>query len=503
MMKRNSKDIWVFTAILLSSALPASAANWEITQSFCPEEIVLALSEQNVRPIPVGCEVVDCCPGCPKTDALDWRIRLEGPFAKSVVLKFTNMPPSAFKNLEIKGNAKLLDDSVVLISPGESRIVGFDLRRQDRPPTATPYFMINQPAVRRVLAASKEKEYSTDVDEIKLLIEQMLGPVIVNEFAINYKIAFNDCDGGEVPLDDFVELDSNSGGDRAVFLVDGRRIAETGASACINDQVQRGSNMIAIGNMIRRQGCHEQTVVFSQDDGMVSSRPPGGWTDIGGNRQKITLPDLRLANMTFWIMRKPFEGTEQRASMDAFRANEVLNSSKCGIGYFLITPVSDQTNNPNTNDLLSSDCDDRDPPVENVPKCVCDSLSGPLRSKIGFTQGHVNVYYLDDPAGLKGAFCSDGILIVGATADNETLAHELGHSFGLKHTNMPEPNLSVSVDYNDDGTADFSNSNIMWTNTTGRDTFSEGQCYRMNIDDCPDDAISDRCPWLGLDVVTE
>jgi hypothetical protein len=95
----DGKDILLtITAILLTSVSPVSAVNWEITQNLCPENLVLGLPEQTLPPIPVGCEVVDCCPGCPKPDVLDWRIRLEGDLVKSAVLKFSNLYASTSKN---------------------------------------------------------------------------------------------------------------------------------------------------------------------------------------------------------------------------------------------------------------------------------------------------------------------------------------------------------------------------------------------------------------------
>jgi hypothetical protein len=369
------------------------------------------------------------------------------------------------------------------------------MSRQDRPSTAVPYFMMNQVAVRSALAAEAERDYRTH--EIRLLVEQMLGPVVVNEFSINYRIGFDPCDPDpENPEeDDFVDLNSNDGGDQAVVLLDGRRRSLEGDTVCVSDMARRGSGLLGIGNMHQGIGCNEETVVFSDDDRMVLARPVPAWIGSSGNRQSLTLSDRRLGDVTIWIMQPPFSDTEARAIADLDRADAVFNGSNCGITF---AP---------SNFTVNAEQDPGDP----ILNANCGNAAN-LRSQIGFTENNLNVYYLNDP-GARGWWCPDEeVLIVGGTADNETLSHELGHAFSLGHT---DGNGGSPVDFDGDGTADFSTSNIMWGGATGRDTFSEGQCFRMNLNpssalndgvgtrNCPDATISRQCPWLGLDILPD
>ncbi len=64
----------------------------ENTRQFCIQEFERVMF---IPPIPVGCESVDCCPGCPAREALTWRIRLGGDAVEAMVLEFEGLPPGA------------------------------------------------------------------------------------------------------------------------------------------------------------------------------------------------------------------------------------------------------------------------------------------------------------------------------------------------------------------------------------------------------------------------
>src|SRR5262249_50057059 len=66
----------------------------------CLEEFVV-----DPQWIPVGCEVIDCCPLCPGK-LLDWVIRVDGDPFFAAVLFFDNLPSEVAKGLTIEGNAK-------------------------------------------------------------------------------------------------------------------------------------------------------------------------------------------------------------------------------------------------------------------------------------------------------------------------------------------------------------------------------------------------------------
>jgi hypothetical protein len=78
--------------------------------------------------IPVGCEIIDCCPECPSLDPMliDWLVRVDGDPFEAIVLRFENLTPAMLKRLQIEGNAKWLEGFRLQIrGRGEVAIRGF------------------------------------------------------------------------------------------------------------------------------------------------------------------------------------------------------------------------------------------------------------------------------------------------------------------------------------------------------------------------------------------
>src|SRR5688572_20687449 len=78
------------------------ARNWK----FCAGEVFELPKEIFQEWIPVGCEVVDCCPGCPGMDRINWRIRVEGAPLESLSLKFSRLPKDIAGRLKLGGTAQ-------------------------------------------------------------------------------------------------------------------------------------------------------------------------------------------------------------------------------------------------------------------------------------------------------------------------------------------------------------------------------------------------------------
>ena len=123
-----------------------------------------------------------------------------------------------------------------------------------------------------------------------------------------------------------------------------------------------------------------------------------------------------------------------------------------------------------------------------------------LTSSTFFTAGRLNVYYVN--GAFTGLMCTanPNVIVIGTTANNQTLAHEFGHSFSLNHTNTA---------------AGFPSDNVMIGGGSNRTHFSVGQAFRMNVNagsalntngvrvgitrNCPDGTTSTTCPALSLD----
>jgi hypothetical protein len=165
---------------------------------------------------------------------------------------------------------------------------------------------------------------------------------------------------------------------------------------------------------------------------------------------------------------------------EALRANQLFNKMKGGIG-FDTTAINNATADPDTETLLDANCD----------------KARELRSKIGFVAGELNVYY-NQLGGARGLWCGDDTIIIGPTADSESLAHEFGHAFTLSDTMITTANLMH--------------------NGTQRDSITIGQLFRTSVNsssrvnmhglrpggatrNCPDNVSGKECPKLDLDVV--
>lgn len=95
---------WLIVIVFVLWAVPqASALHWDIIYPLCFDGILIV---EKLPGIPPGCEVIDCCPGCPGPPyEIDWRIRLAGDPIESVILQFEDLSPDQAKRLSIKGNA--------------------------------------------------------------------------------------------------------------------------------------------------------------------------------------------------------------------------------------------------------------------------------------------------------------------------------------------------------------------------------------------------------------
>ena len=115
--------------LLVLLAAPAEAAHWErFFAKICLEDLLEIPQEIPEIPVPVGCEVVDCCPGCPgPPDFLEWRILVEKN-ARSVQIRLEGMDERAlagdgFAHVTREGN-------VLTVGPGESFVTGLPNARK-------------------------------------------------------------------------------------------------------------------------------------------------------------------------------------------------------------------------------------------------------------------------------------------------------------------------------------------------------------------------------------
>jgi hypothetical protein len=452
----------------------------------CVQDIADGVLDTQSWPIPVGCQLPGCCPGCQPSGSLEWRVHVEGGLIDGVTLTFERMPPSAQK-LSIAGAGQLRDDTHIDVRRGDTTLSGFSLTADPRPPVAYARLVLDPSAVKKALvdAARRPEQPYQDVGHARVVVEQLLDGVVVNEALIDYVArACPTAAGGDV-----IQLQSNNGGDKAFVLVEGRRQAVDETTTCTNDEVFRSTGTVNIGNVLSNFPfpppiCNQDVIVFSDDDAMTIRK--GNFGNLPQDKVSVTLGNLLRAPVTVWVLRGPFAQTQTRVANDLARANQLYNTMNCGIG-FQTTAINNATADPDAGGLANAAC----------------SEAAMLRSRIGFTAGQLNAYYLTDP-GARGWWCGGNTIIIGASADNESLSHEFGHAFSLGHSNTL-PNMPST--------------NLMRTGGTGRNNITEGQCFRSNVNatstlntnsvrvgltrTCPDATSSNICPVISLNAVVK
>jgi hypothetical protein len=477
-MNLSKASLWAVATVLAAAlsivAAPAEAARWTLPATICTEQVI----DFGTPEIVTGCELVDCCPGCPgPPEWLSWRVRLSGTAVPSMLVQFENLTPEIVKGIGIEGNARWVGDGLLEVGSGETWLTGLPADIKGRPPVARAWM----PKGDVPKGGRARADFAVDIFHKEFP---------VNEYAASYTIV--DCpppQGPPRPGEDQVVLSSNDGGDNAVVLLDGRR--DGIPPFCVDDEVQRGTGTIGLGNFLHNATCGgDEIVVFSDDDAMRLFTFPT-WTDPVGDVRGLSLNGLLAPKVAIWLVRPPENGLPDalvQAATDSARAIQLYNSMNCGLRPQ--TSLTDARTDPDAAGLIDADC----------------GLAADLRADIGFTEGTpgdtLNVYYVRNP-GARGWFCGNNTLIVGAGADAESLSHELGHAFSLDHTNL---------------NAAIPSTNLMITGGTFRDSITEGQCFRANANttsfintaglragqptrSCPDGTTSLRCPALSLDVL--
>ena len=164
---------WLLLFLLAAPPL-AGAFNDHLVDRICIADLAASAALQKRKPIPVGCELVDCCPGCPGPGPIEWRVAIDAKFLAGAELRFEGLPPARLKQLKIEGNAKRQGNRIVL-GPGSSRIRGLPFRADAPAPVG-----LLRPLPRKKPAARTMPASSTVTEHVS--VRQFLGQFLVNEF---------------------------------------------------------------------------------------------------------------------------------------------------------------------------------------------------------------------------------------------------------------------------------------------------------------------------------
>ncbi|HWN11156.1 MAG TPA: hypothetical protein VNO50_18095 [Pyrinomonadaceae bacterium] len=445
-----SRFVIALVIFVLFGGLPASAGRIGMQIEICIEKVVDLEPERSW--IPVGCEVIDCCPACPGPP-IDWRIRVQGELLESVVLTFDNLPTELTKSLDIKGDAKWEGNSL-RVGQGETLISGFNGDSRDVPPVATPRLLVNKERVKRLAeSAAGDADKSggkRDAGKIEVTIEQMRGKYLVNETSLVYTIIL--CPRPRLETDK-IDLSNNTTNDNTVVLLDARN----GSGVCVDDEIERGVDIINLGSILTNSTCNSEVAVFSDDNAMKLVTPVNSWTDPVTDTLPVNLDPILDAPVSVWLVTPALA----RAEGDLANANLLYNSNNVGISF---NPTfQDVSGNATAINAITSQGTTLD--------IICGNGNN-IQASAFFTPNRLNVYYVN--SAFTGGNCVSfrNIIFIGTTANNQSLAHEIGHSFSLS------PSASGG---HTNGLAGFDGTNIMQGGGAGRTHFSEGQAFRMNV----------------------
>jgi len=478
----------LFVVLLLLGPSSAYAVHWNSVYKLCAEEFPKFFREFTAElPIPVGCEVIDCCPGCPGPGPLDWRIHIDETIVSGATLRFEGIPIKQLRELSIKGNAKIDDDGNILLGAGEIEISGLPAEVDGRVPVgfigpraSHDYDGVQQSEKRK--RASGTDEDASDLPQ-GIEIVQYRGAFQVNQFAARYYL--RPCRGA--PATDRLVITNNTSTDNTIAMLDFR--SGSGSGGCINDQIVRTTQTANMGSVLSNGRCPSTVSVFSDDNAMSYEPSVSTWTDPLGDTHTVDLQTIITAPVSVWIANNAQLAAAQN---DIANANLLFNQNNAGVQF-----------NPTYNNVSGN--------VAAVAAigvwCPTAATVGALRASAWYTANTLNAYYVN--SAFTGVNCGQdrNINFIGTTANLASLTHEFGHAYGLR------PSASWG---HTNGVAGFGNTNIMWGGGPGtRNNFTVAQSFRMNTDTtsmlnsngdragpretCLPNVSSTTCPALSLD----
>jgi hypothetical protein len=278
---------------------------------------------------------------------------------------------------------------------------------------------------------------------------------------------------------DKLRIEGIAPGDEVVVMLFGRTSAQCmdgTSSPAITTFSTTGEKLL--GNMLpKKSKCPSEVAVFSKKHAMKWLSL--NWTERAGETRTIKLKPLINAALNIWVTT---EEQKKAAQKHAQIAQDLFMENRVGVRLiWKVRKLSDVPKAPsNAADIVNDGVDD-----DQFANCTG---IGTIQKQPFYVAKTLNVYYVNKKH-VKGRNCAikevptscpgedaargDGnITFIGNLADSATLAHELGHAYGLRpadcggHTGPGFPD------------------NIMTSNdsqsTAPRTNFTLGQVFRMN-----------------------
>ena len=324
-----------------------------------------------------------------------------------------------------------------------------------------------------------------------------------------------------IAAQDRLAIENIADSDNVVVMLDAR--TKPGNKGCsTNETIFRSRGDTELGNLRSPAGCRSEIVILSTGNAMKLQERVA-WTDKAGETRTVTLDPIIDVPVRVWITNGAGEATPRR---DMDRANEIYKKNRVGVNF--VPKYEDVSTDRGKVDAIKAGID----ATQDGADLECKDIKSIRSNEAIHAKKTLNVYYVDLPFANAGRNCAimktprsctstsadrkgDGnITYIGTGADRLTLAHELGHAFGLRpgpcggHTTKLKP---------------FTRNNVMWADpddpNPDADHFTLGQVFRMNTQAdkwggtmlianglrrgpgrrCPPRSVSDACPPLAAD----
>lgn len=251
-------------------------------------------------------------------------------------------------------------------------------------------------------------------------------------------------------VEDYDAVRLNVDGEAAVYVEGGDNRGE---------RVQRGASVEAgaarVGFFRRLAGGSNQALAFGVDRA-PAYRKDVRWTS-GADTIDLPLSGPVVLDLTVWVMDGSPAAIEDLARNAAGNLDRLWSRERAG---FVVgnVDVIDVRHDPDVASLVGSE--------------ATNTWLDELKDRIGAHAGRINVYAVPEVRqggrSLAGVARHGGNVIALAPAGwtGATLGHEIGHNFGLDHT---------------DDFDDFDAANVMHSRGGRRAFFSEGQIARMHF----------------------
>jgi len=242
---------------------------------------------------------------------------------------------------------------------------------------------------------------------------------------------------------DVIRINNTQSGEEVGLLVDGNF-----GTGFVNDSTFIGTKAeIDLGKI---SGIGE-AVIFN------NRRPPLLYQNINWKSGKdsfvITISDEILIPVTVWILKGPFSDTRSNTINWSLTTSSIWESERMGVA-FEDFEIIDATGNAKASKYFDFRC----------------SMRQDMMNDIGSKANKINIYVVEtvDGGSARGQACSIGsdFVAMASRAGTELLAHEIGHNFGLYHTNSQ---------------SEFNNKNVMHSASSSRQYFTEGQVFRSHF----------------------